>query len=247
MKLLSDKALVCKYITGSCLFILFNIFLFVCQGAKPDSTYFEVWELKSLKKIGGHPVKVFGNPKIVKTEIGKAIRFDGIDDRLLVENNPIGDAKEFTIEVLFKPDSAYNISQQPRFIHFQDLSDTLSGWNAADRIMMELRLTPQNNWYLDGFLLTDAGERTLQNKNLTHPTRQWFHAALTYKDNVFKTYINGLEETSGEVTFKSKILNKTGNVSIGGRMNRLNYYCGWIKELKITRKALKPQQFMKIK
>jgi hypothetical protein len=246
MKLQSDKNVIYKFITGSCLFIWLNFFLSVCYGAKPDSSYFEVWELKSLKKIGGHPVQVFGNPKIVKTGIGKAIRFDGIRDRLLVDNNPIGDAKEFTIEVIFKPDAAYNISQQPRFIHFQDLSDTLSGWNSANRIMMELRLTPKNEWYLDGFMLTDAGERTLQNKNLTHPTLHWSHAALTYKDNIFKTYINGIEETSGSVTFTNKILNKAGKVSIGGRMNKLNYYCGLIKKLKITHKALNPQQFIKI-
>jgi hypothetical protein len=202
--------------------------------------------MNSLKKIGGHPVMVFGNPVVVDTGTGKAIRFDGIDDRLLVANNPLGDAKEFTIEVIFKPDSAYHISMQPRFIHFQDEGDTLSGWNSARRIMMELRLTPENKWYLDGFLLTDAGERTLQNKNLTHPTGQWCHAALTYKDNTFKTYVNGVEEASGSVTFTEKILNRAGNVSIGGRMNRLNYYRGLIKTLKITRKALMPEQFIKV-
>ena len=27
------------------------------------------------------------------------MKFDGIDDKLLVDNNPIGDAKEFTVEV----------------------------------------------------------------------------------------------------------------------------------------------------
>ena len=240
------KSVIYKFIVRFCLFIWLNFFLSVCFGAKPDSTCFEVWELNSLKNIGGHPVKVFGNPEIVKTEIGKAIRFNGIDDRLLVDNNPLGDAKEFTIEVIFKPDSAFHISQKPRFIHFQDDADTLSGWNPARRIMMELRLTPENKWYLDGFLMTDAGERTLQNKNLTHPARQWIHAALTYRNNTFKTYVNGIEETGGSVTFTEKILNRVGKVSIGGRMNRLNYYCGLIKTLKITRKALMPQQFVKI-
>ena len=241
-----DKSVIYQFIARFCLFVLLTSFLSVCYGTKPDNPYSEVWELKSLKKIGGHSVRVFGNPEVVKTEKGEAIRFDGTDDRLVVDNNPLGDAKEFTIEVIFKPDSAYKISQQPRFIHFQDDADTLSGWNPARRIMMELRLTPENKWYLDGFLLTDAGERTLQNKNLTHPTGQWCHAALTYKDNTFKTYVNGVEETSGSVMFTEKILNRAGKVSIGGRMNRLNYYCGLIKTLKITRKALMPQQFIKI-
>ena len=240
------KSVIYKFSVRICLFIWLNFFLSVCFGAKPDSPNYEVWELNSLKTIGGHPVKVFGNPQIVTTEIGKAIRFDGIHDRLLVDHNPIGDAKEFTIEVIFKPDSAYKISQQPRFIHFQDEADTLSGWDQARRIMMELRLTPENKWYLDGFLLTDAGNVTLQNKNLTHPTRQWIHAALTYSNNTLKTYVNGIEEASGSVTFTEKVLNRVGKVSIGGRMNRLNYYCGLIKTLKITRKALKPDQFIKI-
>jgi hypothetical protein len=215
-------------------------------GAGPDNSKAEDWELTSLKKIGGHSVQVFGNPKIVNTDLGKAILFNGINDRVLVNYNPVGDSKEFTIEVIFKPDAAYNVSQQPRFLHFQDLSDTLSGWNAAHRIMMELRLTPENEWYLDGFLLTDAGERTLQNKNLKHPTNKWTHAALTYKNDTLRTFVNGIEELSGTVSYKNRILNKTGNVSIGGRMNRLNYYCGLIRELKVTQKALKPQEFINV-
>lgn len=215
-------------------------------AAKPDSAYFEVWELKSLKKIGGHPVQVFGDPKIVKTKRGRAIKFDGIDDRLLVDNNPLGDAKEFTIEVIFKADPAYDISNQPRFIHFQDPTDTLSGWPLAKRIMIELRLTSKNEWYLDGYLMTDIGELTLVNETLTHPVSEWSHAALTYKNNTFKTYVNGIQETSGAIGFTEKLLNKVGKVSIGGRMDQRNYFKGLIKTLKITHKALEPHQFLHI-
>ena len=244
MNLQSDKYLLHQLMKGFCMLILINCIITVSYSAKPDSS--EVWELKSLKKIGGHRVQVFGKPEIVKTDLGRAIKFDGIDDRLLVDNNPLGDAKEFTIEVIFKPDPAYDISNQPRFIHFQDPADTLSGWPLARRIMIELRLTPKNEWYLDGFLLTDAGERTLVNKTLTHPVGEWSHAAVTFKDNTFKTYVNGIQETSGVISFNEKLLNKVGKVSIGGRMNRLNYYSGLIKTLKITRKSLEPSQFIKI-
>lgn len=244
MNLQSDKYLLHQLMKGFCIIILLNCFIAVSYSAKPDSS--EVWELKSLKKIGGHKVQVFGDPEIVKTDRGKAIKFDGIDDRLLVDNNPLGDAKEFTIEVIFKPDPAYDISNQPRFIHFQDPADTLSGWPMARRIMIELRLTPKNEWYLDGYLMTDAGERTLVNKTLTHPVGEWSHAAVTFKDNTFKTYVNGIQETSGTITFNEKLLNKLGKVSIGGRMNRLNYYSGLIKTLKITRKSLEPGQFIQI-
>jgi len=155
--------MICHPEIRSGLLILLSCFISLSSAAQHDRPYTEVWQLKSLKKIGGHRVEVFGDPKVVKTEIGKAIKFDGIDDRLLVDYNPIGDAKEFTAEVIFKADPAYDISNQPRFIHFQDPNDTLE-----KRVMIELRLTPANEWYLDGYMLTDAGERTLQNKKLTH-------------------------------------------------------------------------------
>lgn len=210
-------------------------------ASETDSVYFEVWELNSLKKIGGHSVQVSGNPQIVNTEYGKAMKFNGIDDKLLVDNNPIGDAKEYTVEVVFKPDPAYDISNAPRFIHFQDPDDTL-----AKRVLIELRVTQEKEWYLDGYMLTDAGEKTLVNKTLTHPTGVWIHAALTYKDNTFKTFVNGIQELSGTVTYTEKLINKIGKTSIGGRMDNRNYYCGLIKTLKITRRALEPRDFIRL-
>jgi Concanavalin A-like lectin/glucanases superfamily len=209
-------------------------------ASETDSVYFEVWELNSLEKTGGHSIQVSGNPQIVNTEHGKAMKFDGIDDKLLVDNNPIGDAKEFTVEVIFKPDPAFDISKEPRFIHIQDPNDSLS-----KRVLIELRLTKTNEWYLDGFMLTDAGEKTLVNKTLTHPTGEWVHAAVTYKDNTFKTFVNGVQELSGNVYFTEKLINKTGKTSIGGRMDNRNYYCGFIKTLKITKRALEPKDFIR--
>jgi hypothetical protein len=126
--------------------ILLFLILASCN-VKPDQTYSEILELKSLKKTGGHYIEVFGTgpdgdkgPEIVKTDRGKAIQFDGIDDRLLVDFNPIGDSKEFTIEVVFKPYPAYDISNAPRFIHIQDPGDALN-----KRVMIELRLTQNND------------------------------------------------------------------------------------------------------
>ena len=224
----------------SCIIILVSCILPLASFAQSGKTYSEIWELKSLRRIGGHKVEVFGNPEVVKTERGKAVEFDGIDDRLLVDFNPIGDAKEFTVEVIFKAYPAYEISNQPRFVHIQDPNDTLE-----KRVMVELRLTQSNEWYLDGYMLTDAGERTLQNRKLTHPIGDWYHAALTYKDNTFTTYVNGVQEVSGTISFNKVLINKTGKVSLGGRMNEINYYCGLIKTLKVTHRALDPKDFMR--
>lgn len=211
-------------------------------SSQNKSAYFETWELNSLKKIGGHSVEVTGNPQIVDTEDGKAIKFNGVNDKLLVDNNPIGDAKEFTVEVVFKPEPAEEINSAPRFIHLQDPNDP-----AAKRVLIELRVTPENKWYLDGYMQTDAGEKTLVNKTLTHPVGEWMHAAVTYKDNTFKTFVNGILELTGTVTYTENLINKTGKTSIGGRMDNRNYYIGLVKTLKITKKALEPNDFIKIK
>ena len=240
MNFLKHKLKTCQTEISSGLFIILGCCFPLTVIAQRSSHYTEVWELKSLKKIGGHKVEVFGNPEVVKTDRGKAVKFDGINDRLLVDNNPIGDATEFTVEVIFKAYPAYEISNQPRFVHIQDPNDSL-----AKRVMVELRLTPSNEWYLDGYMLTDAGERTLQNKKLTHPAGEWYHAAVTFKDNTFKTFVNGVEEVSGNVTFNKVLVNKTGKVSLGGRMDQRNYYCGLIKTLKVTRKALDPKDFIR--
>lgn len=223
------------------LFMGKSIFILSC-AAQTVNAKSELWELKSLKKIDGHKVQVFGNPVVVKTELGKAIKFDGIDDRILVDHNPIGSAKEFTIEVIFKADAAFKISNQPRFVHFQDPADP-----QEKRVMVELRLTPENQWYLDGYMQTDAGNKTLVNRTLTHPLGNWDHVALTFKGNTFTTYVNGVKEVTGEVPWTEKLVNYPGKVSLGGRMNEINYYAGLIKTIKVTHKSLEPGEFLKIK
>jgi hypothetical protein len=225
-----------KNLSGAVIFIIFH--MAVAVSCNSHNTYYEVWRLNSLEKIGGHSVQVFGNPQIVNTEKGAAIKFDGVDDRILVHKNPIGDAKEFTVEVIFKPDTGFSISREPRFIHIQDPNDT-----SAKRVMIELRVTQNNEWYLDGYMLTDAAELPLSDRNLTHPINEWAHAAVTYKEGVFKTFVNGKEELKGNVRFIENLINQNGMVSIGGRMDNRNYYLGLIKTLKITRKALNPDEF----
>jgi hypothetical protein len=241
MKLQFNKFNIYQSKTLFCILIMFQSSFLMANTFETDTVYSEVWELNSLEKIGGHSVQIFGNPQIVNTEHGKAMKFNGVDDMLLVDYNPLGALTEYTVEVIFKPDAAFEISNAPRFIHFQDPTDT-----ANKRVLMELRLNQKNEWWLDGFMLTDRGELTLVNETLTHPIGEWEHAAITYKNNTFRTFINGVEELNGQIGFFKRIINEKGKTSIGARMDKRNYYCGLIKTLKITRKALEPHQFIHI-
>ena len=207
-----------------------------------NSEKVENWEINNLNEIGGHAVTVFGNPEVVETEIGKAVKFDGDGDMLLVDFNPIGSAKEFTVEVVFKPDASFPNNTAPRFIHIQDPDDP-----DEKRLMIELRLTEQNKFYFDGFLKSDTSSLALIDKTLLHPTEKWIHAAVTYKDYNLTTYINGEKQLTGQIAYDKHFINPTGKVAIGGRMNKVSWFSGMIKTLKVTQSALKPEHFMIVK
>ncbi len=229
--------------------IFFNIILLTCllnsfiatATKNRDTTYYELWYIDTLENIGGHSISIIGDPQVVSTDMGRAVRFDGDGDMLLVDANPLGDTKEFTIEIIFKPDGVYPQNADPRFVHVQDPDDT-----EAKRVMIELRLTADNLWYLDGFMNTDNASLTLVDASLTHPTGQWMHAAVSYQDGHFKTWVNGIEELSGSVTYASEIVALDSKTSLGARMNQKNWYSGIIKALKVTHRALDPTEFLSL-
>ena len=201
----------------------------------------QVWEINNLEQIGGHAVAVIGNPAVVETPQGKAIRFDGDGDQIVVDHNPLGGTTSFTVEVVFQPDACYPENRDPRFIHIQDPGDP-----QAKRLMIELRLNDQNQCYLDAFLKTDTADLALIDENLTHPTETWLHAAVTYENGVLTTYMNGVKELSGAVGFEESYINPTGKVAIGGRMDQRNWYRGLVKTLKVTPRVLTPVEFIDI-
>src|SRR6187551_2396039 len=62
-----------------------------------------VWDVDNLSKIGGNAVEVIGAPKVVSSDAGQAVAFNGTSDGLLVNGNPLAGLSRFTLEVLFSP------------------------------------------------------------------------------------------------------------------------------------------------
>lgn len=199
--------------------------------AQGEAHEVSLWEINRLDSIGGFTVATIGEPKVVDTDVGKAVEFDGIDDGLLVNGNPMAGANEFTIEVVFKPSPGGLIEQ--RFVHFQQDDD--------NRILIELRSTPEDNWFLDTFIKSGTSSRALFAENFPHPTNEWQHAGLVYKDGVMKHYVNGIEELSNTVAYLEV---NSGSTSLGVRQNLVSWYKGLIHTLKISHKALSPDEFM---
>lgn len=193
------------------------------------------WDVDNVNNIAGFKTEVYGSPEIIKSEeYGNVIWFNGIDDGLIVDSNPLERAENFTIEVIFKPDSTYPENFEQRFVHIQDSSTN------ERRVLIELRMTEGNKWYLDTFIKADANQLTLVSPNDLHPAGVWTHAALVYENGQMTHYVNGMKELSGTVKY---LPISNASTSIGMRMNKVSWFKGSISFLKFTHKALIPGEF----
>jgi len=213
------------------------ILLFTTSCTEKSRNHYPViWNLDNLNKIGGFPVEVLGDPEIIETEGGKAIYFDGVDDGLLVMGSPVEGASAFTVEVVFRPDSSWPDNAEQRFVHIQNPD------YADRRIMIETRLTPDNKWFLDSFIRSESSTRPQLAKDFKHELGKWQHAAVVYENGIMKHYVNGKLEMSGEVIY---LPINNANVSLGVRMNKVFWFKGAIRTLKVTNRALPPNEFLR--
>jgi hypothetical protein len=210
------------------LLLFFLLIFFTSAFFKSDSTV--TWELKNIHCIGGLKTEILGNPLIETDGKDTSIDFNGIDDGLIVPDIPIKGWSVFTIEVLFKPDGDGPIA--PRFIHFED--------TAFRRGTFEIRLTNKKQWYLDAFLKngkTDRGLALIDSTKL-HPADQSFWVAMEYDGKKMISFVNGKKELEGKFNFSAMT---KGNISLGVRLNKVDWFKGQIKEIRFHPEALKSQ------
>ncbi|WP_181307055.1 LamG domain-containing protein [Rufibacter sp. XAAS-G3-1] len=213
---------------------LVSVVVSSCVAVKPTR-----WEMHSLASIGGHSTQVLGNPSTIPGKDGApAIAFDGVDDGLLIDANPIAGAEEFTIEVVFKPKAVWPANVEQRFLHIEDMAV------GQRRILLELRLNNQNRWYADFFMRTEKAALTLIDSSKTHPVGEWATMTLTYKDKQLKGYVNGKLELSGEIEYLP--IPPTAKTSIGTRMDKRSWFNGQIQSVRFWKVALQPKKYSDI-
>lgn len=191
-----------------------------------------VWHLDNLEAIGGHPLSVAGNPRVIETPAGKAIAFDGIDDALFFEVHPLSGWTQFTVEVIFRPDA--DGAAEQRFFHMQE--------NESDsRVMFETRLVEGNRWFLDTFI--QSGEQKVVNyaQDHLHPVDQWVHAAIVVDGKSFRHFIDGQPELDKPLAYAAQ---RHGRTSLGVRINKVNWFKGAIRTIRFTPRVLSPDQFL---
>ena len=185
-----------------------------------------VWHLENAQKVGTQEPLVLGAPQPVdEPAMGRALHFNGISDGLILPAIPITGWAQFTIEVLFKPESGGKPEQ--RFMHVEDAK--------GGRTMMETRLTEDNHWYLDTFLLSGPSSLALIDKTKLHPADRWSWVALRYDGKVMTSFVDGVKELEGPVAFAPLV---DGKMSLGVRQNRLYWFKGAIREVRFTPVAL---------
>ena len=96
-------------------------------------------------------------------------------------------------------------------------------------------------WYLDTFMKAGENGIALMDSNIVHPSEHWYHAALVYEKGVMKDYVNKNPELSGEINFPKM---SGGSSSIGVRLNKISWFKGKLYKIRITDKALTPEEFM---
>jgi len=189
------------------------------------------WQLTRLDTVGENITTLVGSPRLVDTPKGKAVEFDG-QSGLFLEINPLAGLKQFTAEVVFRPYSAG--PKEQRFLHFQEN-------DAENRLLFEIRLTDDNRWFLDAFIKSGDGNYTLFAEKFPHPIGPWYHAAVVMDGTTMRHYVNGVEEMTTPIKFTPQ---KDGRTSIGLRINRVSWFAGAVRRVRITPRVLTPDFFL---
>lgn len=213
--------------------IISTLFIFLTFFNFGNAQTSVTWNVDNVNHIGGFTTTIYGEPKAIEIDNIKAIEFDGINDGLLINNNPLSEATNFTVEIIFMPYPG-GLEEQ-RFLHLQQ--------DDNNRMLIELRSTNTNQWFLDTFIKSAGSGVTLYADAYTHSTEDWHHAALIYQSNTMSHYVDGQLELSGEIAYQKMT---TGKVSLGVRQNKVSWYKGAIRLVKFTHKALTPDEFFRL-
>lgn len=192
-----------------------------------------VWTLDRLDEVAGQKATILGRPRLIETPQGKAVQFDGKGDAIILDTNPLAGLAEFTAEVTFQP--LADGPQAQRFLHFQETG-------SENRLLFEIRVIEGKRWFLDTFIKSGEGNHTLYAEKSPHPIGPWYHAAVVMDGKTMRHYVNGIEELSTPIGYKPQ---GGGQTSIGVRINKVSWYQGAVRNVRITPRPLSPSEFMK--
>jgi hypothetical protein len=172
----------------------------------------------------GHTATVAGASWAAQGRFGKALQFDGVDDRVSVaDSNALDLASRFTLAAWVNP-------------------SILTGWRtvlmkeSADGLAYALYANdnaPKPASYAriagEGASRTTSGPSAL-------PVNTWTHLATTYDGATLRLFVNGAQV--GSVPATGTLLQTTNALSIGGNLVWGEHFEGLIDEVRIYNRAL---------
>jgi Concanavalin A-like lectin/glucanases superfamily len=210
--------------------------LALAQSAAPRQ---QIWRFNSIAKIGGYTTHVLGHPRIIDSEYGKAVEFNGVDDGLFVDDHPLAGASTYTWSVIFRPDADGPAAQ--RFFHLQE-QDPVTGQDTTNRMLFEIRIV-DGQWCLDSFASSGTQNRALLNCNLLHPLGRWYRVTAVYDGKMLRNYVDGQLQGEGPLALRPQL---PGHSSIGVRINKVYWFKGAVLMARMTPRALPPDEFLKM-
>lgn len=221
------------------------LFAASCAHVPRQSASGTLWRFDNLDRVGGYPVRVEGQPRMVATPAGTAIVFDGVDDALFIPAHPLAGAATFTFEAIFRPDGG---PFEQRWFHLAQADPAAPAGlyppvqASGPRFLFEIRVV-DSSWYLDAFTAGPGYSKTLVAPEKLHPLRRWYHVAQTYDGHTYRSYVDGQLQAESPLAF---VPQGPGYSSIGTRINRRNYFHGAVYAARFTPRALEPSEFMKL-
>jgi hypothetical protein len=216
------------------------VVLAVTAGAVAQEQQSTIWRFDRIDSIGGHTTTVLGHPQLIDSPYGKAVAFNGVDDALFVDVHPLAGAKEYTWDVIFRPDA--DGAQAQRFFHLAEV-DAKTRQDTDNRMLFEIRIV-NGQWCLDSFAQSANGShRTLLNCDDLHPLGKWYRVTAVYDGKMLRNYVGDEMQGEGELDL---VPQGHGHASIGTRINRRDYFKGAVFEARFTPRALKPEEFLKL-
>ena len=229
-------------------------FLCTCMGATfaisapaTGSSRPTVWMFDRLDNIGGLTTHIEGNPTLIDTATGKAVKFNGTNDALFIDAHPLAGDNTFTFEVIFRPDGG---AAEQRWFHLASLDPQTGLYSIPNgtkdpnpRMAFELRVVNNDSWYLVAFTHGDGYTASLQAHDKLHPIGSWYDVVQTYDGHMYRSYVNGELQAEAPIDFKPQ---GPGHTSVGTRMNRVNYFNGAVLEARFTSEPLSPDHFLKV-
>lgn len=217
-------------------------------------------KIRDWSAVGNHAY-VVGSPQLVAYEqkndiaitdqnktgsnntiINKAIQFDGVDDKLKVEINPILSPKNsFTYELWVKPKGSIKISKMEnrgisgtrgqRYLIFPYHGDQLGNNRAGSGLSVGINgvvLNEHRGNYMPSLLVYE--------KNI----EDWTHIAVVYTENQASLYINGSFVMRGLKSIISDVYFIP--TQIGSNSQKYGNFTGMIDELRVWNRSLTEQE-----